>query len=229
MFPIYFFQILATLNLLDAKIDWLGQYCAPEARFVRETGALYVGYVLIGVGLIVTVEYFLWKEIKLCAAFVFSLMNVLARSYFLVVMRSSYACVYHPPADDAYGYDIVGDYAVVVSSTNSAAYIRLIIGLAWSLAVTVLFCYDNADMIKERHVWLLADYFRFLGLVLVKYPRSIMQQTFCAGVTPFSCKIQEVFHILRLHRVRSSHASEPITASIRESLGGSLRSPLVDL
>jgi hypothetical protein len=178
LLPIYFFQILTALNLLDEdKIDWPGRYCPQEARFLRHTGVVYSGYAIVGVGSVLMVEYFIWKEVKYCGAFVFNLMNFAARLYVVVVLRVSYVCSLNAhSADDVSGNEVEDDYALQVPSVDDVSYIRLIIGLALAAAITVLFCADNADMIKERHVWVLADYLKLLWFVLVRYPLTTGQQ-----------------------------------------------------
>jgi hypothetical protein len=176
LLPIYFFQILTALNLLDEdKIDWPGRYCSQEERFLRYTGVVYAGYAIVGVGSVLMVEYFIWKEVKCCGAFVFNWVNFAGRLYVVVVLRVSYECGrnFHS-ADDVSGYEVYDDYGIQVSSVDiSNSYERLIIGLALAAAITVLFCVDNADRIKERHVFLFVDYSKLLWFVLVRYPLTI--------------------------------------------------------
>jgi hypothetical protein len=185
--PIYFFQILAALNLInEARINQskIMRASPEEGQLICQTEVVYVGYALVGIGVTLAVGYFLLKEVKFCGAFVFNLANVAAHLYAVVVLRTTYFLNGHyHSSDDVYGDYVFDDFTTEESSTALMSYDRLIIGFTLAVAVAVLFFYDNAVMIKDRHIWVLADYLRLLWFILVRYPLSAMQRTFCSSAT----------------------------------------------
>jgi hypothetical protein len=231
LLPMYFFQILAALNLIDEakiRLSASSRY-SEEGQFVCLTKLVPVGYAVVGIGSALMVEYFLFKEVKFCAAFVFSVANFTAHLYAVIVLRSYYAPGgrFHS-GDDLYSNGTFDDYTTQSSSVAQMPYDRLIVGLALATAVTALYCYDNFAIIKERQIWVLADYFKLLLFIFVRYPLSVVQRAFCASAM-LSYISQRVPQVLYSHHARKSQSLEPTATSVRESPGCDLRSPFVDL
>jgi hypothetical protein len=171
---VYFFLIVLSFDLIIyvEEIDLAEHFraCSTETRLLESSGVRWLSWVLVFLGLILMVEYFVWKAVKLCTVLMFLCVNAFVRIYFAIALREFYYC--KTTSHDDGGNQNNDDITVEVPSMSTDGYIRLLIMIILFAVSLGCFCLDNIEVIRREHFWMVIDFFRLLWFEYVLVPTS---------------------------------------------------------